>query len=217
MMLMQYQPLSMMLTEQLRESIIVGELAPGERLTETEIAQKIGVSRIVVRESIIMLISEGLLVKEPNRYTSVIDPQAKDIEEIFELRIAIEQAASKRCVDKQKFVVELKKRSETIKKLCAQKDVCPIEIIKTDMSFHTHIIQSANNSRMLDVWKGLSGPILLLLYRYIENDLKIPLCHDQIVHSFEKGDINRICGVIEEHAEETKIELIRRVQQNIQK
>ena len=205
----QYKSLSESLTEQLRELIIIGEFEPGRHLTETEIAQNMGVSRIVVREAMIILIREGLLVKKPNKYTSVVEFNAKDIEEIFDLRIAIEETASKFCIGNSEFIAELNDRCKAIKDLSVQKGSSTIEIMKADMAFHTYIVQSAQNSRILKVWKeDIYGAMLLLLYRYIEADHRQPLSHDELIHAFEHGNSNDIQRGILLHIEDTKKKLI---------
>ena len=206
---LKYKSLTEVLAEQLRQSIITGEFPPGMRLTETEVAEQMGVSRVVVREAMFILVHEGLLVKKPNKHTSVVDLKIKDIKEIFDMRIAIEQAATRTCIGKPKFIKEVGKRCDAIKKLSSEKNASLVDIIKADMAFHTYLVESSNNSRMINVWKELYGLLLLLLYRYVEKpDFKLSLSHDEIVRSFEDGDISEICEVIYSHIEDTKKELI---------
>ena len=206
---LKYKSLTEVLAEQLRESIIIGEFPPGMHLTETEIAEQMGVSRVVVREAMFILVHEGLLVKKPNKYTSVVELTTKDIKEIFDMRIAIEQAAARACIGKPKFIKEIGRRCDAIKELSSKKNTSLVDLIKADMALHTYMVESSNNSRMINVWKELYGLMLLLLYRYVEKpDIKLSLSHDEIVRGFEDGDIAQICEVIYSHIEDTKKELI---------
>ena len=205
-----YKSMTEVLAEQLRKSIIIGEFPPGMRLTESDIAQKMGVSRMVVREAMLMLIHEGLLIKKPNRHTSVVSLDIKDIEDIYDMRIAIEQGAARLCINEPEFIKVAAKRCDAIKKLSANKLANPDEIIKADMAFHTYMVESSNNSRMVNVWNELYSLMLLLLYQYLEkSEYKLNLSHDEIVNSFKGGDLTDICKEIHIHIEDAKNELIK--------
>lgn len=74
----------------LRNAIVMGELAPGERLIERVLCERIGVSRTSLREAMRELENEGLLTNLPNRglIVSIVDP--KTAQEIFDVREALE-------------------------------------------------------------------------------------------------------------------------------
>jgi len=76
--------------ETLRNAIVLGELAPGERLIERVLCERMGVSRTSLREALRELENEGLLTNLPNRglIVSVVDP--KIAQEIFDVREALE-------------------------------------------------------------------------------------------------------------------------------
>src|SRR5947208_15681604 len=73
----------------LREAIIKGELAPGERVNESKLTRDLGLSRSPVREAIRVLESEGLLTLEPHRGAHVRPVGDDDLQEIFDLRLMI--------------------------------------------------------------------------------------------------------------------------------
>jgi DNA-binding GntR family transcriptional regulator len=79
--------------EALREAILVGALAPGERLRQEELAATFETSRIPVREALRALSYEGLVRSEPNRGFTVTGLSADEIEEIYELRTVLESHA----------------------------------------------------------------------------------------------------------------------------
>ena len=85
--------------ESLREVIIRGQLEPGSKLNQVDIAARLDVSERTVREALMRLISEGLLTREPFTEVRVVDLSAEEIEEILRMRVllegwAIEVAAS---------------------------------------------------------------------------------------------------------------------------
>jgi DNA-binding GntR family transcriptional regulator len=80
----------------LREAIIRGELAPGERVNELKLTRKLALSRSPVREAIRILAAEGLLTIEPHRGAHVRAVSDADLEEIFDVRLMIESHGLRR-------------------------------------------------------------------------------------------------------------------------
>ena len=74
----------------LREAIIRGELAPGERVNELKLTRTLALSRSPVREAIRILAAEGLLTIEPHRGAHVRPVSDEDLEEIFDVRLMVE-------------------------------------------------------------------------------------------------------------------------------
>src|SRR5690606_14646120 len=80
-------------TTKLRELILKGEFKMGERLMQEEWAQKLGVSRMPLREALRQLEVEGLVRIEPRRGAVVTPVSTEDIEEIYQLRALLEGEA----------------------------------------------------------------------------------------------------------------------------
>lgn len=79
----------------LREDMLDGTLAPGDRIAEVDIAERLGVSRTPVREAIGRLAAEGLLDLRPNRGARVVVWSTDRLAEIFELRLQLETHATR--------------------------------------------------------------------------------------------------------------------------
>ena len=77
----------------IEEALLAGELKPGDRIVETDLAQKAGISRGPVREAIRQLEGEGILVTYPSRGTFVAQWTPKSVEEAYSLRAALERFA----------------------------------------------------------------------------------------------------------------------------
>jgi DNA-binding GntR family transcriptional regulator len=80
----------------LRRAILTGELQAGDHLREVALAERLGVSRPTVRESMRQLIQEGLLTQEPYRGTRVVEPQPETLLEIADVRSALEALAARK-------------------------------------------------------------------------------------------------------------------------
>jgi DNA-binding GntR family transcriptional regulator len=85
-----FQTVGAMVYEVLRESILRGVLAPGERLRQDRLAETIGVSRIPVRSALMQLESEGLITFHPYRGAVVTDLSVDEMREIYEIRALLE-------------------------------------------------------------------------------------------------------------------------------
>lgn len=80
----------------LREAILGGHIAAGARLGEVELADRLGVSRTPVREALSRLAAEGLVELSPNRGARVASFSVEELEETFEVRLALEPLATAR-------------------------------------------------------------------------------------------------------------------------
>ena len=92
------QPLSRNLFARIEEDILTGKLASGSKLTEKKICDEYNVSRTPVRETMMRLEAEGLVVVKPHCGAVVFDISEEQLTEIYEIRILLEQyCAEKAC------------------------------------------------------------------------------------------------------------------------
>ena len=87
--------LSQKVYEYLQDAIIEGDLAPGSRLLERELSERLAVSRIPIREALPLLEAEGLIVTVPRRGSVVAQMTLTDIEELFDLRGSLDVLAAR--------------------------------------------------------------------------------------------------------------------------
>ena len=95
----EYLPLRDVVFHTLRNAILKGELQPGERLMEIQLAQKLGVSRTPVREALRKLELEGLVLMMPRKGAVVADITIQDLEDVLEVRTALEELAVQKACD----------------------------------------------------------------------------------------------------------------------
>ena len=145
----EYLPLRDVVFNTLRQAIITGEFAPGERLMEIALANKLGVSRTPVREALRQLDLEGLVEIAPNRGAKVIGISRKDVEDIYHMRARLEGLAARKAAEQIKEE-ELAELEEVI--LLSEFHVKKPEskqMVRLDGRFH-EIMYRASGSRMLE-------------------------------------------------------------------
>ena len=85
-----YKTRTQLVVETLREKILSGELKAGESLRQAALATELNVSRIPIREALLQLEGEGLVVFEPHKGATVTELNAQHVVELFELRAMLE-------------------------------------------------------------------------------------------------------------------------------
>ena len=132
----EYLPLRDVVFNTLRQAILRGELQPGERLMEIQLAQRLGVSRTPVREAIRKLELEGLVLMIPRRGAEVAEITRQDLEDVLEVRAALEELAVKdaceHITDEQ--LQDLKKAANEFKRSLEGTDL--VACAEADIHFH---------------------------------------------------------------------------------
>jgi DNA-binding GntR family transcriptional regulator len=146
-----YKPLREVVGEALREAIINGTLKPGERLMEIQLADELGVSRTPIREAIRRLELEGFLVMVPRRGTYVADLSIKDINEVFEIRTALDVLAAGLAAERI-TEDELEKMERLLVQIGEYIEISDAEkIVEADEQFHDVLYQASRNDRLVGI------------------------------------------------------------------
>ena len=204
-----YRTMSEHTAANLRESIIRGNVLPGTKITESELAETLGVSRNVVREAVLMLTAEGMMIKERNRYTKVVEFTDEDIVGIFDLRTAVEKTALKRCIAKPGFCDALEAYSEKIEQAMNTPEKDYANLMYADIAFHNFIVESAGNRWLHDTWERIVGPMQMLLYKHMNDLQAMKSSHGNLIKIFREGDYQSVSNAIEHHIDDTLKELLR--------
>jgi len=146
--LKKHQTLREQIVSSLRESIIQGELHSGQKLTEPELAEKLGISRTPIREAFRQLESEGFLTVIPRRGAVVSRITRKEIEEFYELKSLLEGYAARIAAEKitEKGIEKLRKINEQLAVLAEKGDVEAF-FAKND-EFHNTFISYCGNEKL---------------------------------------------------------------------
>ncbi|MBL9151253.1 MAG: GntR family transcriptional regulator [Verrucomicrobiales bacterium] len=192
---METTPVSSTLAEaaaaRLRSEIVSGELPSGARLAEAVVAQRLGVSRVPVREALVLLEREGLVEFTATGRACVKALSPRDFEEIFVLRLALEPVAARLAAPTLKS--DMARLEDN---LAATREARSLrEVTTLDLEFHEIIIAASANSRLLRLWCSLRSELELWLgglqrSKQIQTSATQPetvASHEEIVRGFRTG------------------------------
>ncbi len=141
----------------LRMAIIKGQLPSGTHLLELTLAERLGVSRGPVREALIRLEQEGLVINQPYRGKFVADISAQTIREIYSLRVLLESFAAELCIDKLQPALLQRLRDSLAQMVKAADDQRYEAFADIDLEFHHSLVVAAEHTRLLQMWETLRG------------------------------------------------------------
>ena len=209
-----YQPLREVVCEALRKAIRRGILRPGERLMEIQIAEDLGVSRTPVREAIRKLELEGYVVMIPRRGTYVASISIRDVNEIFEIRTALESLSNGLAATRitAEELEQLQRLLVMIGGYIKEGDMG--KIVETDIHFHELMYQASRNRRLIGIIANLREQLTRFrtLSMSYPGRLEATLEeHRNIVEAIAKGDVKtakKAAEVHMEHSEQTLLKAI---------
>lgn len=150
-----YKPLREVVFDALRNAITSGLLPPGERLMENQLAEQLRVSRTPVREAIRKLEQEGFVVMVPRRGTYVADLSIRDINEVFEIRSALEVLAAGLAAERisEEDLEHLERLLVAIGEHIENGDTA--KIVEADCNFHDILYGATNNKTLAAIISNL--------------------------------------------------------------
>ena len=204
-------------TTKLRAAIIKGELKNGTRLVQEEWAEKLGVSRMPIREALRQLEFEGLVKIEPRRGAIVTSVSIEDIEEIYQLRAILEGIAAQRSLPllEKEDIEELEKLVDQMVRLKADDD--DVELyMQLNARFHQVLKSGCPWTRihmMIDMlWKGIPAYTPSVLSNHLEKSHRE---HTMILECVKNNDGKRLRQVVESHILRTRDDLLAYMQQKV--
>ena len=151
-------PIRERVASELRNAIFSGSFSPGEELRQDEIAQRLGVSRMPVREALQILSGEGLVEFRKNRGAIVRNISKDYIREHFEVRLILECEAVVRACTRMTDLARLEYIHEEQRKAIETNDIDGTNLC--NLAFHKHIWDNAGNTKLEaileNLWNGLS-------------------------------------------------------------
>ncbi|KAA6129636.1 GntR family transcriptional regulator [Cupriavidus sp. H18C1] len=150
-----HSPLFALVTDKLRERILKGDYAPGERLVENKLSAELGVSRIPVREALRALASEGLVLIEPRRGASVAKLSPDIVREMVEVRATLEGLNAKLAAQRRDpgLIAELEAVLQQGMEAAAQGKAD--ELLTLNSRFHEVLGNIAANSVLQEMMRSL--------------------------------------------------------------
>ena len=173
----EYLPLRDVVFNTLRQAILRGELKPGERLMEIQLANKLGVSRTPIREAIRKLELEGLVLMVPRKGAEVAEITEKNLRDVLEVRCALEELAVQLACDRidPERMQQLLDAAAHFRDILGTADIT--ELGEADEAFHDVIFQATDNRRLIQLLNNLREQ----MYRYRIEYLKKKECYPQLL------------------------------------
>jgi DNA-binding GntR family transcriptional regulator len=191
--------------ELLRERIITGRLAPGTPLVEKDLAELLGVSRIPVRDALMQLEAEGLVVSKPSG-RCVIELTERDINELYQVRLVLERLAvslATRNIDAAGKAI-LRRKAQEMANAIAQNDRASYR--RNDVETHRLIWEISGNAHLAKVLQTMVGPIFMLVARHAEHFdwSETRSLHEELIECIINGDVHGAEASIERHIENAR-------------
>ena len=201
--------------QEIRRAIQEGRLPTGTHLTETDIAEWLGMSRTPVREAMRRLESEGLLLNQPFRGAMVMRLDAEDIRQLFAVRELLESAAAGWCAENA-TVAEI----ESIRDLVRQEAEAlsaPRELMALNRRFHHAILDAAHNHFLRKAAVGVQASFPLLGDSNLLDEPRARAAHAQhliILQAIEARDVTGAAAAAREHVRHSLEHRLKRIGRN---
>ncbi|MDO4960275.1 MAG: GntR family transcriptional regulator [Eubacteriales bacterium] len=213
----EYMPLRELVFTTLRQAILKGELQPGERLMEIQLAEKMGVSRTPIREAIRKLSNEGLVTLIPRKGAVVAGISEKMLTDVLQVRMTLEKMAFECAFANfnEKDIDKLAKAEDDFEAEVRGGDL--VRITEADERFHFVIYDAANNDKLKEILSNLKENMYRYRMEYTKDvDTRQSLMeeHREIYDSFISGDYDKGLKVVERHIKNQEIAVLNRLSQD---
>jgi DNA-binding GntR family transcriptional regulator len=188
----------------IREAIIAGTYAPGQPLTEASLSEELGTSRGTVREALRELASLGLVTRSPHKGAVVSTLTARDAEEIYTLRAALESLAARLAVERghldEAALEMLGRKVEVIAQAAETGDVPAV--VAADMDFHTALSELSGHGLLIEHLAAIqvhSRRVLFYSDLYRPTPQIVVQRHRDLFALLESGDPLQAALAVHEH------------------
>jgi DNA-binding GntR family transcriptional regulator len=215
----QDSPLTYRAYHHIQTEILSGRFAAGSVISENRIASQLGVSRTPVGAAIRTLVAEGWVEQQPRRGTVVRAFSRREIEELFELREALETFAAGRAAARitDSILARLVRYCDEMRSLARQlaasgatalDDSALKRFLAADMAFHLRIVRTAGNARIMKLVRQTRTISHLFRMRRQRHTLEVVVraheCHGRIVDALRSGDGVAASRAMAEHIQTSR-------------
>ena len=207
----EYLPLRDVVFKTLRQAILKGELEPGERLMEIQLAERLGVSRTPIREAIRKLELEGLVLMIPRKGAEVAKISESNLRDVLEVRRSLEELAIDLACQRitEEELDELNKAEVDFKAAIENGDA--MQIAQTDESFHEIIYNSTKNQKLVQILNNLREQMYRYRLEYIKDADKRQILmveHEHILKALTLRHIQEAKMAVREQIDNQEITIL---------
>ena len=207
------QPRSEVAYQKLLAAIQHGELKPGTRIREVEVAERFGISRTPVRDAIRRLESDGLLIHLPRHGAVIRELDHREVIELYEIREVLEGTAA-RYAARHASELEIAEL-EDLNELMLKNGEDPVKVAEANHLFHQALYRTANNRFLIDALNSLSNSMALLggtTLQYTNRPDSAYQEHKNIIDNIRSGNADQADADARHHirsAQRLRIKLLR--------
>ena len=189
--------------EQLRERIVSGALAQGERLPEARLSRELDVSRVPLREALPRLEAEGFVTTEAGRGAVVRTWTARDVEDLFDVRLALEVAAAGHAARRASAGASTAPLARAIiaseRALSTTDDLA---IARASVAVHDAVVALSGNAIMVSMMREVSGRVLWLFRLTARRDQHLACAeHHDLAEAVASGRSENASALMRAHVE----------------
>ena len=199
--------------------IVSRDLNPGEKLSDLKLSAELGVSRTPVREALHRLLQDGVIEAQPNRGFFVTSFSAKDIEEIFDIRRALEALALRTVIERhpnEDYQWAIEQLDEVAGLIAAARTdeenlQANERFLEIDQGFHKYMVEHSGNERLITLINGIWAQIAVFqkagthVPGYVEAALGQ---HREIITMLREGRGDEAIEALEAHISDMKKRII---------
>ncbi len=204
----------------LRTAILSGELASGDRLVETQLADSLQVSRTPIREAIRQLQRESLIVADDNGALRVAWLSVADAGHLYDCRIALEQvsvaAACSHATTVQLEQIDLAIHQAERSTEQESHQLTNYQLLHLDYQFHRLLAESSGNPWLVTLLDQVFDKMMLLRLRTMQHNprvLEIRTEHRRIYQAVNDRDASTAVQAMRDHLIASKERVIQEIQQ----
>lgn len=188
--------------EQLRQSIVAGELMPGQALRQDALAKRFGVSRVPLREALSTLEGEGQVVYEPHRGYKVARLSMDDLLEVYRIRELLEAEAARLAIERADdgVVVEMRRAAAEVNAAGEAGDL--LTMTEANRRFHFILVKAARMprlERLVQVLWDATDTYRFVYYGTPANRAVVREEHERIIDAFARRDAESLIAMLELH------------------
>lgn len=212
----EYLPLRDVVFNTLRQAILKGELEPGERLMEIQLAERLGVSRTPIREAIRKLELEGLVLMIPRKGAEVAKISEKSVRDVLEVRRSLEELAVELACQRmdEEDIKKLEEAQAAFAEAITSGDA--MAIAESDEHYHDVIYQGTKNDRLVQILYNLREQMYRYRLEYIKDEDKrqiLVLEHDKILKNLKSRHVSEAKDTIRAHIDNQEITVSRNIKE----
>lgn len=214
----EYLPLRDVVFNTLRQAILRGELKPGERLMEIQLAERLGVSRTPIREAIRKLELEGLVLMIPRRGAEVAKISEKNLRDVLEVRRCLEELAVELACQRmddealEHLALAHKKFMEVVK------GTDMMQMAECDEAYHDVIYEATGNQRLIQLLNNIREQMYRYRLEYIKDAGKRQILvheHERILAALQQHHVKEAKDAMREHIENQEITVSQKIKEMV--